>query len=121
MRDWTAQTICALVYLFTTGALALKILGDLNGSLSLEMLLFLGSALSGAVVASAHLLDVARASRLSRPGYSNDEMLAYRLGDVEQRLANLETDGRMPDLEARLEFAERMLANRQRIAPRTPV
>jgi hypothetical protein len=69
---------------------------------------------SMASTASLVLLAVRRhfaLRRIERRGLTTGEMSAERLAELEQRVADLEAEhGRVAELEERLDFAERMLA-----------
>ncbi len=69
---------------------------------------------SVATVSSLVLLDIRRRlalRRIERRGLTTGEMAAERIAELEQRLAELEgAMGRVAELEERVDFAERLLA-----------
>ena len=112
--DWFDLTVHAAL----TG-LGMGILGELGARDATVML---------AGGASIVLLAVRRSWALRKRGPSIDgitsgEMAAMRFEEMEQRLAHLEaTEARVAELEERLEFAERLLAEptADRLLPANP-
>ncbi|MEP6571373.1 MAG: hypothetical protein ABJD11_01715 [Gemmatimonadota bacterium] len=75
-------------------------------------------AVSMVAVASLLLLAWRRARALKRLGLSEPDNSSPHLEELESRIADLEAQhGRVLELEERVDFTERMLANQRALAP----
>src|SRR5687767_1483329 len=106
--------LSALLFLGSTGLLFLMIMRT-GPSFGPEETAFLVSAVTGGILAVERLVDYIRRAQPSRRGLTSGEMASLRLQEMERRMAALEAgDDRVADLEARLEFTERLLTEERK-------
>jgi hypothetical protein len=111
VNDWLKRnlgldTVALVLHLAITG-IVMGLADELSGDDAITL-----GVLGASLVSLALYRLVALRRRGGTTGLSSGEMAAFRFEEMEQRLAELEaSQSRVAELEERLEFTERLLAN----------
>jgi hypothetical protein len=115
--SWKDKSLTAAALVFSvsfSGVWYSLLTYGVNGQGALLALTMIISSVSGGVLAVHQIFD-GKVTDGPRRGLTSGEMAAARFLENERRLDMLESsENRFADLEARLEFAERLLANQER-------